>query len=165
MHPAKNVLPFPTAPKNNSPFPDSLIFRNFSGEETKYNRKGDRNFCVVIEDPEQAQRLTDDGWNVKVRPANDRYEEPMSFLKVTVNFANIPPKIVMVSGKVKTQLDEESVNELDTAELKRVDLTINPSDWEVNGNSGTKAYLKVMYATLDRDVFASRYEDEELPFN
>ena len=48
-----------------------LIFKNFSGEESKFNRGGNKNFCVVL-DPEMAQDLADEGWNIKyLRPREE----------------------------------------------------------------------------------------------
>lgn len=136
-----------------------LIFRNFSGKETKFNAKGVRNFGWLIEDHDMAEQLAADGWNIKYLRPRDEYEEPAPWLKVSVSFDKIAPRIYLVSSKSKTLLDEEDVGLLDWANLKHVDLIIRPYNYSVSGREGVKAYLKTMYAVLDEDDFDAKYQD------
>nr|DAQ18479.1 MAG TPA: hypothetical protein [Caudoviricetes sp.] len=143
-----------------------LIFRNFEGREEKYNRKGDRNFGLIIEDPEVAQQLAEDGWNIKeLTPKNnDDYDdtpEVIYWLPVTVRFDNVPPKVMLVTRRKKTKLNEDNINTVDYANIAKVDLTVTPYDWEVNGKTGTKAYLQTAYITINEDEFADKYADLE----
>lgn len=139
-----------------------LIFRNFSGKPDQYNREGDRNFNVIIDDEDMAKRLADEGWNIKIRPPREEGDSTLYRLPVKVNFgSDFPPKIWLVTRNANTLMTEETVGNLDYAEIKNVDLIITPYFWEVNGKAGVKAYLKTMYVTLEEDVFAEKYADRE----
>lgn len=133
-------------------------FRNFSGKEGKFNPAGRRNFCVFLE-TDLAKELESDGWNVRWLQPRDEAEEPQPYLQVAVSFDNIPPKVILVTKKSKTPLDESSVDILDWAEIENVDLIIRPYNWDVNGKGGVKAYIKTMYVTIVEDEFESKYYD------
>ena len=143
-----------------------LIFRNFEGREGDYNRKGDRNFGLVIEDEELLEQLIEDGWNIKtfIPKNNDNYDdepEEVKWLPVTVRYDNVPPKVVLLTRRKKTRLDEENINTIDYANIEKVDLTVTPYEWTVNGKSGIKAYLQTMYVKIVEDEFADKYADYE----
>lgn len=142
-----------------------IIFRNFSGRESKYNRAGVRNFCVVIEDPKKAQELSENGWNVRTLQPREEEDESRFYIQVAISFANMPPKVFLITRNAKTQLDDESIDTLDFAEIKNIDLIIRPYHWEVSGKYGVKAYLKTMYVTIEEDEFAEKYAAEEFPEN
>lgn len=133
-------------------------FRNFSGNAGKFNPAGRRNFCVFLED-ELGKVLETDGWNVRWLQPKDEADEPKPYLQVAVSYENIPPKILLISGKGKTILDDNSINILDWAEIEEVDLIIRPYNWEVSGKTGVKAYVKSMYVTIVEDEFESKYYD------
>jgi hypothetical protein len=122
----------------------AIRFRNFSGKAGKYNVEGDRNFCLLI-DPETADELQREGFNVRFLNPRDDSEDPVPYISVKVAYGKgRPPKIVMITKKGKTELDEDSVGLLDWVEINVAHIAINPYEWVHGGNSGTKAYLKTM---------------------
>lgn len=143
-----------------------IIFRNFAGKEGKYNREGDRNFCVLL-DEETAEKMLQDGWNIKALHGREEDDPDQPYLQVSVGFKGRPPTLVMITSRGRTNLGEDEIELLDWADLKTVDLIIRPYNWEVNGKAGVKAYLKSLYVTINEDDLELKYSDvpeiEDLP--
>lgn len=135
-----------------------LIFeRNFSGRSGEYNEKGERYFKVVIPDAQLAQELAEEGWNIKVWVPKDPDATPVHHLQVFVRFDIYPPKVHMITGDRGNLLGEDEIANLDGADIKNVDITINPSRWEKNRRSGIKAYLKEGYFVIEESPYAAKY--------
>lgn len=141
-----------------------IIYRNFGGEASKYNREGDRNFAVIIPNQEICDQLTAEGWNVKIKPPRDEDDTPFMFLPVKIKFNNRGPNIyVQSAGNVK-RLTKETVRMLDEIDIQSVDMDLRPYDWEVNGKEGRSAYLQAMNVIQNIDRFGAQYAAQDLPF-
>lgn len=138
-----------------------IIFRNFSGEPSKYNREGDRNFALVIPNSDLAERLSEDGWNVKINDPREEGDDPFIYLPIKVKFNEKGPNVYLISGSRKNKLDEESVGILDDIDIRSVSMDIRPYDWEVNGKTGRAAYLQSIEVIQEIDRFAARYAEED----
>ena len=147
-----------------------IIFKNFEGRGDKFNREGDRNFSLLIEDPDTADALAENGWNVKIKPGREEGDDPFMRLPVKVKFTDYGPNVYLVTGNRRNELDEESISCLDNIEIESVDMDIRPYDWEVNGRTGRTAYLQSMEVVQRIDRFAARYSENgadgesKLPF-
>lgn len=143
-----------------------IVYRNFSGIGSKYNREGDRNFAVVIDNQEDVEKLVENGWNVKIKPPRDEDDSPFMYLPVKIKFNDRGPNAYLMTGKRMNRLDEESISCLDDIDIRSVDLDIRPYDWTVqegtpNEKSGRSAYLQSIKVTQEIDRFAAGFAEEE----
>lgn len=146
------------APKNIMQIDDArIIFKNFEGRGDKFNREGDRNFSLLIEDPNTAEAMKREGWNVKIKEGRDPDEGPFMRLPVKVKFTDYGPTVYLNSAGNVVKLNEESIGCLDNIEIETVNMDIRPYDWEVNGKTGRTAYLQSMEVIQRIDRFAARY--------
>lgn len=134
-----------------------VLYRNFTGKETDFNRKGRRNFHIILNDV-QAKELDEQGWAVKFpKPGEEDDRNPT--IKITLGYAQEPyPSVVTINSKdVRTHLTEETVETLDSIDIDRVDVICNSYNWDTPTGSGVAAYLKTMYVHLDEDFLQLKY--------
>lgn len=126
-----------------------LIFKNFSGRETTFNRFNERNFGVIIHDKDWAHALRLIGWCVKELKDSEEY-----FIPVSVRLPSNPPEpMVTVTHKrsdrnvqITYKVDSPEIGDLDRMTLTNCMLKIRGCRYEINGKSGIKAYLSSLLA-------------------
>lgn len=136
-----------------------IIFRNFAGREGQYNREGDRNFGAIIPDENVALQMQSDGWNVKQLKQREP-EDPITYwVPVAVSYRHRPPRVVMVTSRGRTHVPEDMIDMIDYADIRKVDMLLNPYSYNVNGRSGVKAYLHALYVHINEDELELKYAD------
>lgn len=163
-----------------------IIFKNFEGRATDFNEEGKRNFSLIISGgmfddgrpgskpvelsaQEMAQALMaetneyGDGWNIKIKAANEEGEDPFMHMKVNVSTRRGCPPIYVYSAGNRRRLDEDTLEMLDHIAIRSVDLDIRPYDDKKGGRSFRSAYLESMEVTQEIDRFTARYAEEEYP--
>ena len=145
-----------------------IIYRNFAGAASKFNREGDRNFSIVIPDQEMADALVNEGWNVKIKAPREDGDVPFMTLPVKVKFNDRGPNVYLQTGNRMNRLDEDSIACLDQIDIVSVDLDVRPYDWVLyegtkDEKRGRSAYLQSIKVVQDVDRFASRFAEEEYP--
>ena len=145
-----------------------IIYRNFAGAASKFNREGDRNFSIVIPYQEMADALVNEGWNVKIKAPREDGDVPFMTLPVKVKFNDRGPNVYLQTGNRMNRLDEDSIACLDQIDIVSVDLDVRPYDWVLyegtkDEKRGRSAYLQSIKVVQDVDRFASRFAEEEYP--
>ena len=153
----------------------TLNWMNFKGKEGMYNREGQKTFCVDI-DPDIAEEMAADLWNVKYHNAQPGEEGPhivpdprpnskgkfinleRPYIPVEARWDVRPPRVVMISSTARTNLTEDTVDVLDYVDIETCDLICRAYRYETNGKVGLKAYLQSMFVTIREDALERKYQ-------
>jgi hypothetical protein len=134
-------------------------WRNFGGAEGQFNRAGERQFNLRLPD-ELAEHLKSQGYNVRTRDPREDGDDPLHRLEVAVEYdKGTPPMVYYIVGGQRTLLDRETVGLIDSSIIEKADIIISPYHWEVNGKTGTKAYLHKAFITIEEDELDALYRD------
>ena len=144
----------------------NIIWRNFSGNKTQYNKNGNLKFTIVIDNPETAQKLAQYGWNVKIKPSKNDDGEVFCTLEVRVrlDLAFARPKIMQFTRAGRVQINEANIGNFDNAEFEVVDLVLRQYLWtNPAGENGVSAQLAEMYVKLREGELEAKWAEEEGP--
>lgn len=132
-----------------------IVNKNFAGIEKQYNPAGTRTFCVILDNPEEAQKLSDQGWNIRILKPTDEFPDGGYMLPVEARFGDYPPVIWVRKGDgVPVQLEEAAVGELDRMWITKASMRVSGSEWTPGK---IKAYLRELYADLEVNTMAEAF--------
>lgn len=167
----------------------AMIYKNFSGKPTRVNPAGGKRTFSLALSREFGEKLSDMGWNVKVKEVRDQlaegemtrtvnwqdyvanyqteFDHALIYTEIVVNEnSEYPPKIYRVSEfngeKTMAMMPPEQWYRLDESELMNVDISIHPY---THGRSlanpdAKKGYLKTMYAvSVPVNDFGGKYAE------
>lgn len=134
----------------------TLIFKNFSGSVSHFNKEGYRKFDVLITDPLIANDLKNKGLNVKELKQED--SNPIWHLPVKISKKFFPGIYQTFEDNSMLQYDEDMVSELDEFTLYNVDVVLTPYHWTNNNNTGISMYLRKMYFQVELTEIQKKYK-------
>lgn len=139
-----------------------LRYKNFSGirRPGSFDTAGDRNFTLIVNDENIAQKMTEMGYNMKyVLPeaASGTIITPYWKVKVHVRFASYPKDYYLYCNGVRTRLTEETIGQLDGARLSNVDVAIGLGQVNTNGSATRASYLNRIDAVMPFDYLGQKY--------
>jgi hypothetical protein len=136
---------------------------NFAGEHRPpYDKEGERYFNAKI-NPEIAEQLDRDGWNVKWSKPGQNHPNPDEFVPepyivVSIGFKFRPPTILLIRNDRPTVITEKTCGILDSTEFEKVDVTIRARYWQnEQGGSGYKAWLAEFYGHVRMTELGEKY--------
>lgn len=164
-----------------------ILFPNFAGREKTaivngrqkiVNEAGKRNFNVALDpeksdiywngervtNPDFGQELANLGFNVIVRPGKEEGDPVQYRLPVAISYGpERSPMLYLVTNEKKVLLDEESVGNLDYADIIRANVVINNGRSYISnsGEEKVKAWCNEGYFIIARSRFADMYDTME----
>lgn len=146
-----------------------IIFKNFTGRESDFNALGSRNFNLIIRDEELAQQLSEEGFNVKIRPPREEGDDAIYHLKISVRYrkrdgslVKFPPRITIDNGRNSVELGEDGCSDLDNLMINECDIEFRA--WENPRDPGKLCCdLVEMWASVTRTGLAAKHARDDEP--
>ena len=142
-----------------------MWYRNFQGLKSLYNAEGNRNFVLRIYEPDVAQALIDEGFNVKMKVPretdnNANPRDPWYEMKVNIRFwgGRYDPKIYWaeVGDEHYVTKGEESMRDIDEGTFEEIDMDIYPKKYisSQDGKEHVSARLNNLRVVAEVNAFA-----------